>query len=136
MRLQYDSIHLFYCILLEDGFMSKNISLIFPLTKCHVALLLFIILFVLKAIFEPFVVTPPFFTAKIEILLAPEVLFWPVEGPPGCSKPGLNRGRKCQLLPEPSHQHLSSLPPPLPSPSFFWPHTHKSTHRCMLSHTT
>lgn len=24
-----------------------------------------------------------FFTAKIEILLAPEVVFWPVEGPPG-----------------------------------------------------
>lgn len=66
-------------------------------------------LFVLKGIFEPFVVTPFFFTAKMQILLAPEVLFCPAKGPPGRSKPVLNRGHKCQLPHEPAHQHLSFL---------------------------
>lgn len=47
----------------------------------------------------------------MEILLAPEVLFWPVEGPPGRSKPSLNGGHKCQLCLEPSHYHLFHIPP-------------------------
>lgn len=48
--------------------------------------------------------------------MAPEVLFWPVEGPPGRSKLSLNGGHKCQLCLEPSHYHLFHIPPPPPSP--------------------
>lgn len=63
----------------------------------------------------------PFFTAKVEIPLALEVVLCAAVSPPppSCSNPNPNRDHKCQLRAQSSHAHLSSPPPPLPSHLFF-----------------